>query len=316
MEAELEGVLVGHAQDREALTGCSVIMFPEGATAGADVRGGAPASRETELLRSTKLVERVNAFLLTGGSAFGLAAADGVMSFLEEKGWGFDALVVKVPIVPAAALFDLTVGDHSVRPDASMGYAACLAASRDLSASGNVGAGTGATVGKVLGSGFCMKSGLGFASFRAADGLEVAAWVAVNAFGDVVGDDGRIIAGARSPDGGFLDTEAFLEGSACGSLKGEPGCNTTIGVLVTNARMSKSEANWLAQAGHRGFSRAIRPSHTRLDGDTVFAAALGRVEAPLDLTAVIGVRVMARAVRVAVLAAKGVEGIPAASDLA
>jgi len=315
MEVELEGVLVGHAQDLEALTGCSVIVFPEGAVAGVDVRGGAPASRETELLRSTRLVERVNAFLLTGGSAFGLAAADGVMSFLEERGWGFDALVVKVPIVPAAALFDLTVGDHSVRPDASMGYAACLAASRDLSASGNVGAGTGATVGKVLGNEFCMKGGLGFASFRSQDGLEVAAWVAVNSFGDVVGDDGVIIAGARSPEGGFLDTEAFLEGAAGGFPEGEPGRNTTLGVLVTNARLSKAEVNWLAQAGHRGFARAIRPSHTRLDGDTVFAAALRRVEAPLDLVAVIGVRVMARAVREAVLSAAGVAGIPAVADL-
>jgi L-aminopeptidase/D-esterase-like protein len=316
MGSELEGVLVGHCQDEEALTGCSVIIFPEGAVGGVQVRGGAPASRETELLESTRLVERVNAVLVTGGSAYGLAAADGVMDFLEERGWGFDALVVKVPIVPAAAIFDLSVGDPAVRPDAAMGYAACRAASPDLSPSGSVGAGTGATVGKVLGNQYCMRGGWGFASFTAADGLAVMAWAAVNPFGDVVDEEGRIIAGARSPEGGFLDTESFLESSAGGGLEEQPNRNTTVGVLVTNARLTKAETNWLAQSGHNGFARAIRPSHTRLDGDTVFAAALGKMETPVDLVGIIGARLMAKAVRSAVLNATGAPGLPAAADLA
>lgn len=313
MSFELEGVLLGHAQDEKALTGVSAVIFPDGAVGGCEVRGGAPATRDTELLDPLKMVERINAVLVTGGSAFGLAAADGAMRFLEEKGWGFDALVARVPIVPAAAIFDLSAGDASVRPDAEMGYAACLAACPDLSARGNVGAGMGATVGKVMGDTLCMKSGWGFSVFTGGEGLAVAAFVAVNALGDVVAENGEIIAGARRPEGGFLDTELFLEGTLGADQPPPAHTNTTVGVIVTNARLSKTEVNWVAHAGHNGFARAIRPSHTRVDGDTVFAAALGKVEAPVDLVGVVGARVMAEAIRSAVLHARGVPGIPAAS---
>lgn len=314
MSFEMEGVLIGHAQNQEALTGVSVLIFPQGAVGGIEVRGGAPASRETELLRPLKLVEQINAIVVAGGSAYGLAAADGAMSFLEEKGWGYDTGVAIVPIVPAAALFDLSVGDASVRPDAAMGYAACQAAAPDLSPQGNVGAGMGATVGKALGDAWAMKSGWGFAAFTGAQGLVVASFVAVNAFGDVVSEEGKIVAGTRNPQGGFLDTESFLEGSLGGGMPGSLHTNTTVGVIVTNARLNKSEASWVAQGGHHGFARAIRPSHTRLDGDTVFTVSVGSIEVAADLVGVIGARTMAQAIRNAVLEAGETAGIPAAAD--
>jgi L-aminopeptidase/D-esterase-like protein len=314
MSFEMDGVLIGHAHNEAALTGVSVLIFPQGAVGGIEVRGGAPASRETELLRPLKLVEQLNAVVVAGGSAFGLAAADGVMSFLEEKGWGYDTGVAIVPIVPAAALFDLSVGDASVRPDAAMGYAACQASGPDLSPQGNVGAGMGATVGKALGDAWAMKAGWGFAAFSGAQGLVVASFVAVNAFGDVVSEEGKIVAGARDPQGGFLDTERFLERSLGGEMPGTLHTNTTVGVIVTNARLSKSEANWVAQGGHHGFARSIRPSHTRLDGDTVFAVSVGSIDVAADLVGVIGARTMAQAVRNAVLTAAETAGIPAAAD--
>jgi L-aminopeptidase/D-esterase-like protein len=317
MGFEIEGVLLGHAQDERALTGVSVFIFPQGAAAGCEVRGGAPATRETALLDPLKMVERVTAIVVAGGSAFGLAAADGVMTFLEEKGWGFDTGVAVVPIVPGAAVFDLPLGDPKVRPDAAMGRAACEAAVPDLSPAGNVGAGTGATVGKVTGDALCVKSGWGFASFQGAGGLKMAACVTVNALGDVVGEDGRIIAGARLPEGGFLDTERFLQDSLGGSgaVPGPAFTNTTVGVIVTNARLDKIGANWVAHTGHNGYARAIRPSHTRVDGDTIFAAAFGEVEASADLVGMVGARLMAAAVRSAVLEAKGAGGAPAVCDL-
>ncbi len=314
MSFEMEDVLIGHARNEAALTGVSVLIFPRGAVGGIEVRGGAPASRETELLRPLKLVEQVHAVVVAGGSAFGLAAADGVMTFLEEKGWGFDTGAAIVPIVPAAALFDLSVGDASVRPDAAMGYAACVAAGPDLSPQGNVGAGMGATVGKALGDAWAMKGGWGYSAFTGAQGLIVASFVAVNAFGDVVSEQGEIVAGARNPQGGFLNTELFLEQSLGGEVPGTPNTNTTVGVIVTNARLSKSEVNWVAQGGHNGFARSIRPSHTRLDGDTIFAVSAGSIDVAADLVGVIGARTMARAVRNAVLEAGGTAGIPAAAD--
>ncbi len=317
MAFEIDGVLLGHAQDAEALTGVSVFIFPEGAVAGCEVRGGAPATRETALLGALQTVERATAIVVAGGSAFGLVAADGVMSFLEGRGWGFDAGAAVVPIVPAAAVFDLQLGDPSVRPDAEMGRAACEAAGPDLSPAGNVGAGTGATVGKATGIALATKGGWGFASFAGGGGLKVAACAAVNALGDVVGEDGRIIAGARLPGGGFLGTERFLEASldGCGAATGPAFTNTTVGVIVTNARLDKAGANRVARAGHNGYARAIRPSHTRVDGDTVFAASVGGAAAPADLVGVVGARLMAEAVRSAVLEARTAGGIPAAADL-
>lgn len=312
----MDGVLVGHAQDAEALTGCSVILFPRGAVGGGEVRGGAPGTRETDLLGCMNLVEEINAILVAGGSAFGLAAADGVMSYLEEKGMGFNTVIARVPIIPAAVIFDLSIGDSTRRPDAQMGYLASLSASEDLSAQGNVGAGMGATVGKVLGDAFCMKGGWGFSAFESEEGFKVVSFAAVNAFGDVVGEDGRIIAGARNPEGGFLNTELFLEGTLGRRLNAPGNPNTTVGTIVTNARLNKAEVNWVARMGHNGLARALAPSHTKLDGDTVFAAALGEVEVPADLVGIIGARLLAEAIRNAALQARGIAGIPAACDLA
>ncbi len=315
MSFSIDGVLLGHAQDLEALTGCSVLVFPHGAVGGAEVRGGAPATRETDLLGCMNLVQEINAILLTGGSAFGLAAAEGVMKYLEEKGWGFDTGVACVPIVPAAAIFDLPVGNAARRPDAEMGYQACLNASDDLTPQGNLGAGTGATVGKVLGYGYAMKSGWGCSFFSSENGIKVAAFAVVNAFGDVIDEDGRIIAGSRAPQGGFLDTQTFLEESL-GSFPGQGSLrNTTLGAIVTNAKLDKSEVNWVARIGHNGIARSLAPSHTKMDGDSIFAAATGAVEAPVNLVAVVGARLMAGAVRNAAIHAQGVGDIPAACDL-
>ncbi len=315
MSFSIDGVLLGHAQDQEAMTGCSVLVFPQGAVGGVEVRGGAPATRETDLLGCMNLVQEVHAILLTGGSAFGLAAADGVMSYLEERGWGFQTGVACVPIVPAAAIFDLSMGDATRRPDAKMGYQACLNASDDLTPQGNLGAGTGATVGKVLGDGYAMKSGWGSSFFSTKAGLRIAAFVVVNAFGDVIDEDGSIIAGARHPQGGFLNTQLFLENSLISAPEQGSMTNTTIGAIVTNAKLNKSETNWVARIGHNGFARSLVPSHTKVDGDSIFAAATGEVEASVDLVAMVGARLMAEAVRGAVTHAQGVGGIPAACDL-
>ncbi len=309
----IDGVRVGHAQDEKGLTGCSVVLLPPGSRGGVDVRGGAPGTRETDLLNPVNLVEEVHAFVLSGGSAFGLAAATGVVSFLEERGIGFDTGVARVPIVPAAVIFDLAVGDAGARPDAEMGYRACLEASEDLTRQGNVGAGMGATVGMMLGPANATKSGLG-TSFMESGGLKILAMAVVNAFGDVVDEEGRILAGARLPEGGFACTEACIE-TALGGGGVPPLTNTTLGVIVTNARLGKTDVNWVAQRGHNGLARAVSPSHTKLDGDLVFAAATGQVEAAADTVGILGAVLMARAVRNAVLHAEGVAGIPAHADL-
>lgn len=269
------GIRVGHATDAHAQTGCTVVLCAEGAVAGVDVGGGAPATRETDLLRPGMLVERAHAILLTGGSAFGLAAADGVMRYLEERGIGFDAGVARVPIVPAAALFDLTMGRSDVRPGPEMGYQACLAAEGGAVPEGLVGAGTGATVGHLLGAG-AMHGGIGTAAIDLAGGAVVGALVAVNAFGDVRdAQTGAIIAGARSPSGEFVDTARVLL-----ELEGEPAfgrapTNTTLVVVATNAALSKADANRLAHLAQDGLARVISPAHTIFDGDIVFALSTG-----------------------------------------
>ncbi len=308
----IEGVRVGHAQDEAGLTGCTVILLPPGAKGGVEVRGGAPGTRETDLLNPVNLVEEVHAFVLCGGSAFGLAAAEGVVRFLEERGIGFQTGVVPVPIVPAGVIFDLGVGDPGARPDAEMGYRACLDATEDLSRQGNVGAGMGATVGMVQGPALCTKSGLGTAFF-AGGSLRVYALAVVNAFGDVVDERGEIIAGARSPEGGFAGTRSCLERMFCGDTP--PLTNTTLGTVLTNARLTKTDVNWVAQRAHSGLARALSPCHTKLDGDLVFAAATGEVESSADLVGVLGAEVMAEAIRNAVLQAESVPGIPACRDL-
>jgi len=311
---DVPGLLVGHATDLEHLTGCTVVLCPgQGCVAGVDVRGSAPGTRETDLLRPGQLVERVNAILLAGGSAFGLAAADGVMRYLEERGVGFAVGVTVVPIVPAAIIFDLTVGDFRVRPDAAMGYAACAAANAGPVAEGNVGAGTGASVGKALGPTQAMKAGVGSASLRLPDGLIVAALMVVNALGDVIDPaTGQIIAGARLPDGGWADTARLLLYGAPAAAA--PGHNTVIGVVATNARLDKAQANKVAQMAHDGLARAIRPAHTMGDGDTIFTLSAGEVTADVTRVGQAAADVVASAIGRAVRTATSLGGLPGLGD--
>jgi L-aminopeptidase/D-esterase-like protein len=323
---DVPGIKVGHAHDGEALTGCTVILCERGAVGGVDQRGGAPGTRETDPLRPMHLVQKVHAILLSGGSAFGLDAASGVVRFLEERGVGFNVRVAKVPIVPAAILFDLGIGRADVRPDAAMGYAACINASNDRPAEGNAGAGMGATVGKILGMGRAMKCGLGTASVRLGRGVYVGAIVAVNPFGDVIDpSSGSILAGARPAQvgpvriggqGRFADTLKVMKSLAGKTVLrfGSRG-NTVIGVIATNARLSKEEANKVAQMGHDGIARSIRPAHTMLDGDTLFALSTGRRQADVNIVGAFGAEVIALAVVRAVLSASAAGGLPAAKDL-
>ena len=311
---DVPGVLVGHATDREGATGCTVVVFegPQGAVVGVDVRGSSPGTRETDRLGPIGAVRPTHALLLTGGSAFGLAAADGVVRFLEERGVGLDVGVAKIPLVSAAVLFDVVVGDPKARPDAAMGYAAATAAAGGDFEQGSVGAGTGATVGKVLGMDRAMKGGIGSASVRLDDGLVVGALAAVNAFGDVRDERGVVLAGPRLGDGKPGDTVELLPEAASRMRWGE---NTTLGVVATNARLTKPQANKVAQMAHDGLARAIEPVHTTVDGDVVFAASVGALDAVVDVIGVWGARAMRTAILRAVRSAEGVAGIPSLSDL-
>lgn len=314
---DVQGVVVGHAADAEALTGVTVVLTPDGATAGVDVRGGAPGTRETDLLDPVNLVQQVHAVVLTGGSAFGLAAATGVVSWLHERGYGFDVGLTKVPIVPAAVIFDLGVGRPDVWPDATMGYAACMAAEASV-AEGSVGAGIGATVGKVGGMATAMRGGVGTWSETLANGVTVGALVVVNAFGDVVDGQGRIVAGARGPGQSLIGTGALLRsGVARQSFADAAGQNTTIAVVATDARLDKAAATRLAIMAQDGLARAIRPAHSPFDGDTVFALATGVYDAPPLVTlGAVAADVLATAIVRAVQMATAVAGIPAARDMA
>jgi L-aminopeptidase/D-esterase-like protein len=314
------GLKVGHHTLAERPTGCTVILAEEGATAGVDVRGGAPGTRETDLLDPSNTVQRVHAVVLSGGSAFGLDAASGVARFLEERGVGFDVGVAKVPIVPAAVLFDLAVGGRpGVRPTAESGYLAARAATAAAVIEGNVGAGAGATVGKIAGPARAMKSGLGTDSISLPDGLIVAALVAVNAVGDVLDPaTGQLIAGVRTADGrGLADARKLLRMGGFEPL-GRPGENTTIGVVATNATLAKAQARKVAQMAQDGFARAIVPAHTPLDGDTIFALATGALSGEVNVMTIgaLAAEVMAHAVVRAVRMATGLPGLPAARDLA
>ena len=319
---DVTGVRVGHHTDNRTPRGCTVVIFENGAVAGVDVRGASPGTRETDLLNPINTVQKINAILLAGGSAFGLDAAGGVMRYLEENKMGYHMGPVIVPIVPAAILFDLGVGDPKIRPDGEMGYAACLAAATAPPQEGNVGAGAGATVGKMFGMHSAMKSGLGSASTRVGDSdLVIGAIVAVNAVGDVRDrETGRILAGARNDDEGFLDSMAqMMQGATLGGRRPlPPGAHTTIGIVATNASLTKSEATKVAQMAHDGLARTINPVHTAADGDTIFAAATGSFTGRADVTTIgsIGAEVMARAVNRAVLTATGLPGLPAHRDLA
>ncbi len=323
---DVPGIRVGHAHDIEAITGCTVVLCPQGAVGGVDQRGGAPGTRETDLLGPMHLVNKVHGVLLTGGSAFGLDAATGVMRFLEEQEVGFDVHVTKVPIVPAAVLFDLEIGRADVRPDAAMGYMACEKASTDPPQEGNAGAGMGATVGKILGMAGAMKSGVGSASRDLGGGAVVGALMAVNAVGDVVDPaSGEILAGTRPAklgpvrfggDARFADTLAVMKGMAGKmALRFASRGNTVIGVVATNAQLTKEEVNKVAQMAHDGIARAIRPAHTMLDGDTLFALSTGGKSVDVNIVGAYAPEVVAKAIVSAVWAAESLGGLPAARDL-
>ena len=313
------GVKVGHHTLSGRPTGCTVVLLEPAAVAGVDVRGSAPGTRETDLLNPMNLVDRVNAIVLSGGSAFGLDAASGVMRYLDERGIGYASGAAKVPIVPAAILYDLGVGDPKIRPGADCGYRAATTASSGMIAEGTVGAGAGATVGKLAGTGRAMKGGIGTAAISLPDGLVVAAIMAVNSIGDVIDPaTGRVMAGVRTADGkGLADARVLIRS---GAIKAQApiGENTTIGVVATNARLTKTQATKVAQMAHDGLARAITPVHTPLDGDTVFALATGALDRPGDVLLIgsLAAEAAADAIARAVRAATSVPRFPAMRDLA
>lgn len=320
---DVAGIEVGHHTDTRRPTGCSVVIARAGAVAGVDVRGAAPGTRETDLLEPTHLVEKVHAVMLAGGSAWGLDAASGAMRWLEEEGIGLDVGVGLVPLVPAAVLFDLHVGDSHIRPDAAAGYAACTAASRTRPAEGNVGAGAGATVGKLFGPQFSMKSGIGTAAVRIGC-VTVGALIACNAVGDILDPHTSLpIVGARTHDGLSLrnSTAALLQGEPPHSLL--TGRNTTIGVIATNTRLTKAQARRLAVSAHDGLARSISPVHTMTDGDTLFTLATGATQdfPGMVVLAAMAAEAVARATVQAALTARGIItsnglNLPAARELA
>jgi L-aminopeptidase/D-esterase-like protein len=285
---DVPGIRVGHATNAEGRTGCTVVLLSDGAVAGVDVRGSAPGTRETDLLRATALVERIDALCLTGGSAFGLAAADGVMRRMAELGRGFETGVRRVPIVPAATIFDLGVGSSDATPGPDDGYAACLAAeggdAGEGPLEGSVGAGTGATVGKIAGPQLASPGGVGSAAWRLPSGITVGALAVTNGIGNVIGRNGEVLAGAWDPTGsGFLDARILI--SAPSSLAPQPG-NTTLAVVATDAPLDRAGCRKLAELGHDALALAISPVHTAFDGDTVFALSTGR-GTPLDAAALL-----------------------------
>jgi len=313
------GIKVGHHTLTERPTGCTVIVVDgDGAAGGVSQRGGAPGTRETDLLDPSNMVDKVNAVVFAGGSAFGLDAATGAVKWLEEHGIGWPTGVAKVPIVPAAILFDLPVGGKpGIRPSADCGYQAAAAASSAPVKEGTIGAGAGATVGKSGGANRAMKAGVGSYSITLANGLSVGALVAVNAVGDIIDPDtGKIVAGVRNPDGTFADARALLRRGSTGPPP-RPGENTTIGLVATNAKLTKTQAHRMAMMADDGFARAIFPSHTMGDGDTVFALATGRWTGDVNLTQIgaLAADVMARAIVRAATEATGLPNIPAARDL-
>lgn len=314
----IAGIKVGHWTDLKAATGCSVVLCPDGAVASVDVRGGAPGTRETDLLRAGTLVQRVHAVLLSGGSAYGLDAAAGVMRWLEERGYGFQVTTGVVPIVPAAILIDLAIGRSDVKPDAEAGYAACDAASADEVEDGCIGAGTGATVAKALGMERALKGGIGSAAETTASGVTVAALIAVNSFGEVVeAESGRVVAGPRADSpGSFASTiEALRAHPPLSPLRASP-VNSTIGVVATDAVLTKDEAYRLAVMAQTGLTQAIRPAHTPVDGDTIFALATGTNRAQSDVLQLgaLAAQAVARAIVHAVTEATGLAGVPSVRE--
>lgn len=313
---DFRNIQIGQAENVQAGTGCTVFLLGrEGASVGLDVRGGGPASRESELLKPLATAQVIHAILLAGGSAFGLDAAGGVMRYLEERGIGVDVGVTRVPLVCQSDLFDLTVADAHTRPDAAMAYEACVNAETGNYRDGNHGAGTGATVGKLLGMEHCMKSGIGSYAVQVGN-LQVGAVVAVNAVGDVYDyENGRKIAGLLAADGKtFLDSELAALQAIEAQTEKFVG-NTTLGVILTNARLDKAHLCKIAGMAHDGYARAIRPVHTSMDGDSIYAVSLGDVPADMDVVGTLAARVMAKAIVRAVQAAEPAYGLPSAGEI-
>lgn len=313
--SDIEGIKIGNFQDLNGPTGCTVVICEEGASAGVDVRGGSPGTRETDLLDPVNLVDKIHAVTLAGGSAFGLDAASGVMEYLEKKSVGFDVTVTKVPIVCSAVLFDLAIGDYRIRPDKLMGYKACENAELNECKEGNVGAGTGATVGKILGSEYSMKGGLGCCAVQVGE-LQVGACIAVNCLGDVIDPlTGKIIAGVLKEDKKtFASTEKIMI-SRYSEKKNLFSGNTTIGVVATNGKFTKSEMNKIASMAHNGYARTMRPAHSMFDGDTIFTMATGKIEADISVVGLLAARVVEQAVVRAVKSAESILGYKAYKDL-
>ncbi len=321
---DIKGILVGQSENEKALTGCTVVICENGAVGGISQRGGAPGTRETDLLRPMHLVQKVHSILLAGGSAYGLDAAGGVMQYLEERRVGFKAGPTVVPIVPSAILYDLSVGDFSIRPDKSMGYEACVNASPTPPKQGNFGAGTGATVGKILGYGQAMKSGIGTASMQIANGVIIGALAAVNAFGDVIKNN-EIIAGARTinkrlvkigKEGFFADTlEVMQTFTGRKILSFAAKQNTIIGVIATNAALNKEEVNYFADVASNGIAFSVQPAFTMFDGDTIFGLATGQVKSDINILSAFAPKVFSEAIINAVLFADPINGLPSHSSI-
>lgn len=297
---DVDGILVGHSQNYDAMTGCTVILCEEGATGGVDVRGSAPGTRETDLFKADKTVDKIHGIVLAGGSAFGLDASGGVMKYLEDENIGFDVGITKVPIVASAVIFDLLLGDYKIRPDFNMGYEASKNASKNEARQGNIGCGTGATVGKILGPKYSMKSGLGSASIKVGD-LVVGAIVAVNSVGDIYDHrNNQQIAGVYDYENKkLLNTVEIMKEN----LKPMEftGTNTTIGVIASNGIITKAQGNKIAQMAHNGFAKSINPIHTTNDGDTIFVMGTNKLEADVNLIGVLGQEVMSRAITNAIV---------------
>jgi len=311
----IPGVRIGNWEDENAATGCTVIIADKGASAGVDIRGGAPGTRETDLLDPVNLVDRVHAVFISGGSAFGLDAGGGIMRYLEERGIGFDAGVTRVPIVTGAVLFDLAFGDHKIRPGNEAGYKASIASERGSFEEGNHGAGTGATVGKAKGMEYAMKGGLGSFCYES-NGLLVGAVVAVNAFGNVLDPKkNEYLAGVLTDDGKrILDAEKIVLETAKNE-KIEFNGNTSIGVVITNGSFDKAKCKKIAQMAHNGFARTIRPSHTQLDGDSIFAMSTGEVHADINAVGILAADAVAQAVQRAIKEAESIHGVLSFKDI-
>jgi len=313
----IDGIKVGHATDLTGVTGCTVVICPPKTVAGVDVRGGAPGTRETDLLSPHNHVEEVSAVVLSGGSAFGLATADGVMRYLKDNKMGYvSGMGYIVPIVPTAILFDLLLGEQDIYPTADMGYQAAKNATSDPVEQGCVGAGTGAVCGAIFGKEFATKSGIGSASITLANGLTVAALVAVNAVGDVLDENNEIMAGVRRPPEGdeFLGMLNAMENFADYKKILDERQNTVIGIVASNAKLSKAHTNKVAQMAHDGIARAINPAHTMFDGDTIFALSTGQIETDATFVGAHAANVMSNAIRNAVRSSNSLDGVKAYNE--